>query len=361
MKKLLYSLVFILIVILAILFIYNKIQVAKNTPAIDTQKTIQLCFYKEGENKTPQGYYDITWLKMNLTGDNVTGEFRNYPAEKDSKIGTFEGTVSKVDPYMMGRTADVMWNSLAEGMQVKEQLKIVFGKGNAQAGYGEMMDRGDGVYVYKDVSKLTYGMSMNDVACSEIDDRLVVEKYIRDNIKILVPEKPVLGGSWYALNIHVDPRTKTGTMEYEDGHINGKAVFTYVISDGQVLIGGINGRDCYAYDQVATAEAPYTVNEKIDIKKVGDKVTGKKSGIQTGPDMTNSYTGTLVGSVSGSILNAIYSYTIEGSAQKEKEIYEVKDDSLVKHRYTLREEKGVLVPDTTSAFHDVIYKKISCN
>jgi hypothetical protein len=239
MKKLLYSFVAILVVAFAIWFIYKKIEVTPDIHFVDVPKTIQLCFYQEGPNKTLSGYYDIAWLKINLTGDKVTGEFRNLPAEKDRKVGTFEGSVSKVDPYIMARTADVTWSALQEGMQTKEQLRIVFGEGTANAYFGEMVDKGDGVYVYKDLDKLTAGMSMNDVACSDIDDRLAVEKYVRDNIKTLVPEKPVLGGSWYALNIHVDPRSKTGTMEYEDGHIQGKASFSYILLGSNVEINNI--------------------------------------------------------------------------------------------------------------------------
>ncbi|MFA5999791.1 MAG: hypothetical protein WC783_02295 [Candidatus Paceibacterota bacterium] len=235
MKKLLTFIVLILIIIVgAYLFGANKSQEAPIV--VEEPKSIQLCFYKEGPNKTPGGYYDIAWLKMNLTGDKVTGEFRNLPAEKDSKVGTFEGAVGEKDPYMMARVADVTWSALQEGMQTKEQLRIIFGEGTANAYFGEMVDKGDGVYVYKDLNKLIPGMSMNDVACSDIDDRLAVEKYVRDNIKNLVPEKPVLGGSWYALNVRVDPRTKTGTMEYEDGHVMGKKTFSYSINNGQVSI-----------------------------------------------------------------------------------------------------------------------------
>ena len=71
-------------------------------------------------------------------------------------------------------------------------------------------------------------------------DRTIVEKYIRDNIKTIVAEKPVLGGSWYVTSIDVNPLTKTGTMEYEDGHIQGKAIFEYVRNGMQVTINLIN-------------------------------------------------------------------------------------------------------------------------
>jgi hypothetical protein len=134
---------------------------------------IQLCFYKS--TKTNSSFNDVSWLRLNLSGEKVTGEFNYLPAEKDKKTGTFEGTVGAVDKMAMARTADVWWSSMAEGMQNKEQLRIVFGEGNAQAGFGEMVDRGDGIYVYKDISKLSYGENMNDVGCDELNT-LIIKK-----------------------------------------------------------------------------------------------------------------------------------------------------------------------------------------
>lgn len=69
-----------------------------------------------------------------------------------------------------------------------------------------------------------------------LDDKVIVEKYIRENIKNIVTEEPVLGGSWYLASIDIDTSTKTGTMIYEDGHIQGKANFNYIRSGEQVTI-----------------------------------------------------------------------------------------------------------------------------
>ena len=361
MKKILFFIVVVGVILGAVYFINKKEVVAPvvTPPVVEEQKPIQLCFF--GENKTKSGLYDVAWLKMNLMGEKVTGEFQNLPAEKDSKIGNFEGTVGAVDRVAMARTADVWWDSFAEGIRVKEQLKIVFGEGTANVDFSEMVDRGDGVYIYKDGAKLTYGISMTDVACGDIDERIAVEKYVRDNIKTIATDKAVLGGSWYVMMVHVNPMSNTGEMSYEDGHIIGKIkTFSYLINDGKVTIAGLNGRSCYQYNQVATTDAPYKVEEKIDITRVGDKMTGTKSGTQAGPDMTNGYNGTLVGTVSGDVLTAIYSYVIEGSAQKEKEIYSIQSNALVKHRYTLKEEKGVLVPDIGGVAKDIVYTEVVC-
>lgn len=54
-----------------------------------------------------------------------------------------------------------------------------------------------------------------------------VESYLRANISRLSPVPPVLGGTWYVVSVIVSPGTKTGTVEYEDGHIAEKRNFSY--------------------------------------------------------------------------------------------------------------------------------------
>ncbi len=127
------------------------------------------------------------------------------------------------------------------------------------------------------------------------------------------------------------------------------------------IVSTTSERMCFQYDQSATTEAPYEVHEKIDITISDGKITGVKSGTQKGPDMTNGYEGTLGGTLLGSRADVLFSYTIEGSSQKEQELYDMKNDSLVKLRYVLREEKGILVPDTSSLVREIVYKKIECD
>lgn len=128
-----------------------------------------------------------------------------------------------------------------------------------------------------------------------------------------------------------------------------------------ITTGELVGKNCFEYDQIATTDAPYSVNEKVEIVILGNKVVmGTKKGNQSGPDMTNGYEGTLTGKLDGDILNVVYAYKIEGSDQKEKEIYKVTSDSIVKQRYVLNDIGGVLTPDTTSEVREMIYKKIDC-
>lgn len=226
------KIIVIIILIIAVIFVIlglkenNEVNIKKEQKeAVLNKKPIQMCYYRS--IPTDKGFYDVAWLKLNILDDKVTGEFDNLPAESDSKVGTFEGAVGPLDQSIMGRRANVWWNSFAEGMNVTEELTIEFGDGSATVGFGEMIDRGDGVYIYKDKTNLTYIPSMSQIDCESLDEKLFVEKYIRDNIATIATNKAVLGGTWYAITINVTPSTHTGEVTYEDGHIQSKADFIY--------------------------------------------------------------------------------------------------------------------------------------
>ena len=123
-----------------------------------------------------------------------------------------------------------------------------------------------------------------------------------------------------------------------------------------------DGRQCYTFNHEATATEPYTVNEFLDISISDTKVTGTKSGTQKGPDMTNGYNGTIVGTLNNDMINDVFSYTIEGSPNKESEIYRSRKDQIgiEKMRYPLIEKNGILVPDTTKEFTILLYARVGC-
>ncbi len=191
----------------------------------DEAKTYNLCYYRS--DKTDIDLYDKAWLKLSLTGSKVTGEFQDLPSEKDSKVGTFEGEAFPLDQSTMSRSADVWWDSRAEGMEVKEELKMKWGDQSATVGYGEMVDRGDGTYVYKDKENLYWIKQMNQIDCDDLQEKLAVEKYVKDNIKTIAVDEAVLGGSFYTISISTKKPERTGEVTYEDGHIQSKATFTY--------------------------------------------------------------------------------------------------------------------------------------
>lgn len=121
-----------------------------------------------------------------------------------------------------------------------------------------------------------------------------------------------------------------------------------------------NGRQCYSYKHDATTNAPYATTEFIDMTINGSSVIGTKTGTQKGPDMNNAYQGTLEGTLDKNTIITIFSYKIEGSQGKEKEIYKANETGLEKLRYPLIEEAGILVPDTAKKFNTFLYSKVGC-
>lgn len=200
--------------------------IENNQTVTETKEPIKICYNRTF--KTDRDFYDQAWLKLNIQDNKITGEFNNYPAEKDSKVGSFEGTVGSVDPNLMARKAFVMWDSSGEGMNVKEELSFIFGEGNASIGFGgEQVNRGDGVYIYKNRDAILYNLHLDQIDCQTLDEKIFVEKYVTDNIVTIATNQPVLGGTWHVLAINVTPITKSGELTYEDGHIQAKAHFTY--------------------------------------------------------------------------------------------------------------------------------------
>ncbi len=199
-------------------------------------KPIEMCY--DLSDKTSRGFYDKALIKMQITGDKVIGEFKDIPSEKDSKVGKFEGTVGLLNKETMSRRANLLWDSEGEGMSAKEELIIDFGDGSAVVGYGEMVDNGNNVYVYKDKTKLIFSKNMSQIDCGTLDEKVSVEKYIKDNITTIAKEKAVLGGSWYVISVFVNPSKNTADVIFEDGHIQNKAqiIYTYTKEDGVIKI-----------------------------------------------------------------------------------------------------------------------------
>lgn len=127
---------------------------------------ISMCYYRE--KKTDRGFKDVSWISFEINGNQIKGEFRNLPAETDSKVGKFEGTVGEVVKEKMARDAYVVWDSFAEGENNKEELIFDFGDGSATVAFGEMVDNGEGLYVYKDKNNLFYQETMSQIDCEKL-------------------------------------------------------------------------------------------------------------------------------------------------------------------------------------------------
>ncbi|MFZ3015939.1 MAG: hypothetical protein WA101_03040, partial [Minisyncoccia bacterium] len=143
MKKLKYIL--LVLVLLAGVFLMVKVEEKKlaEIPSVENKANnkIELCFAQFGEPNA-SGFYDKYTLRLLLDGEKATGELKYLPAEKDSKVGKFEGIAYPVNKMMMARPAILWWDTFGEGIRAKEELRLIFGEGTANIGAGELVDRG---------------------------------------------------------------------------------------------------------------------------------------------------------------------------------------------------------------------------
>lgn len=120
------------------------------------------------------------------------------------------------------------------------------------------------------------------------------------------------------------------------------------------------GPYCFTYSHDASDDAPYTVSEYLSYTRSRDRIIGTKEGTQAGPDMTNGYRGSFEGTLTSEGFSGVYTYTVEGSTQKEEEDYVLTDTALSQIRYPLHEKDGVLVPDRTQKISVKEYSRTPC-
>ncbi len=237
MKKIIISL--IVIVALVVFFVVSKNSKNKQAQNTDTQQFTSFCYYQE--TGLENGLKDTSWLRLEnsfqQTGINtLRGEYHNLPAEKDSKIGSFAGEyiLDETDPAFL--KAMMLWQAQAEGASVLEELAIMFNPEEVKIGFGEMKDRGDGIYVYVDKNIIVFSQTLPAIPCEELNERIVVDKYVRENIATISDVEPVLGGSWYVVSVELLPNENKGSVIYEYGHIQETRDFSYNINNKEVTI-----------------------------------------------------------------------------------------------------------------------------
>jgi hypothetical protein len=224
MKKI-FSFIIIIGVVLGIFYFLNKKEavapvvntpVEKNTKSkIDVEQG-EFCFAKFGIPNN-NGYYDRYTLRLILSGEQATGELNLLPVEKDLKTGEIKGTVGIFDKVTMTRVAILEWFTFTGGTDT-EKVTIVFGENMASIKQG------------------TSTLSLTGLPCLDLIERTNVENYLNDNISELSPVKAVLGGNWYVLYATINLEKNSGTVVYEDGHIQEKRNFLYTTNkNGEVL------------------------------------------------------------------------------------------------------------------------------
>lgn len=229
----------IIILVIPLLFlINNRENKSKEEPQkqeLETKteiKTESFCYFLSEKNKDG---YDTTWLKITQKDKYITGEYERVPFTTDSRKGDFQGYIESEDNFGYKKSI-VISNTISEGSEIKEELAINFDNITAELGYGEKINSGDGVYKYYNKDNINFSKKMEYMDCEELEEKLNVENYIRENISKISTLKPVLGGNWYVVSVYVISNANKGEVLYEDGHIQTKASFEYEYSTDPEII-----------------------------------------------------------------------------------------------------------------------------
>lgn len=177
----------------------NYFKTADTIPNPDDSQ--EFCYAKI-EKSSDSEFDDKYLLWLNTLNEKTWGELRILPAEKDALVGEFEGTLKD-------NIANLIWKVEGEVMTAEEELSISL--------------------VSQEARIAKYALILPEVNCADLYEHEAVEKYLWENISTLSPIAPVLGGNWYVVNATIDLEANTGTVIYEDGHIQEKRNFAYVL------------------------------------------------------------------------------------------------------------------------------------
>jgi putative hemolysin len=89
----------------------------------------------------------------------------------------------------------------------------------------------DGSYVSRTGPNCEFTPCPGTSISKDLTEKANAENYLRENISKLSPVKAVLGGTWYILSVTVDVEKNSGTVIYEDGHLQETKNFSYTADE----------------------------------------------------------------------------------------------------------------------------------
>lgn len=104
------------------------------------------------------GTPDSLYVRLDILGELVNGVYNWLPGEKDSKTGSFTGTLEN-------GTVTALYTYDSEGMTAKEEVLFKVESAGLRIGTGELVES-EGVWLFKDKSKASYGDPVPEVPCT---------------------------------------------------------------------------------------------------------------------------------------------------------------------------------------------------
>ena len=110
----------------------------------------------EGADTIP-GPVDSLYIRLDIFGELANGVYNWLPGEKDSKTGSFMGTLEN-------GIVTALYKYDAEGMYAKEEVLFTVESGGLRIGTGELVES-EGVWLFKDKSRAEFGELIPEVPC----------------------------------------------------------------------------------------------------------------------------------------------------------------------------------------------------
>lgn len=189
------------------------------------------CYTYSHEATKEEPVTSTEFIDMTIAGTTVTGTkhgTQSGPELTNGWEGTLNGSIT-------GDTMTVAFAYTVEGSKNTEQEIYQASLAGIDRLRYPLIDKyKDGLFpdTTKDFTRISY----KKIDCESFDDQTIVENYLRNNIAILAPKKAVLGGTWQVVSVAITPEAKTGSVIYEDGHVQEKSAFSYVRDGGRVTI-----------------------------------------------------------------------------------------------------------------------------
>lgn len=104
------------------------------------------------------GTTDSLYVRLDILGELVNGVYNWLPGEKDSKTGSFTGTLEN-------GTVTALYTYDAEGMTAKEEVLFKVEDSGLRIGTGELVES-QGVWLFKDKSQAGFGTLVPEAPCN---------------------------------------------------------------------------------------------------------------------------------------------------------------------------------------------------
>ncbi len=144
------------------------IQIVHTETPVQNTNPNEVCYLRETKYEMGTDYAFIS-VNYNLNNNEVYGIMNWIPSEKDSLVGVHKGTVTQMNGSKM---LNVIYTAYGEGIVNRQQEILLIGENDIKQGVGEKYQNKDGVYMFKDIAKLTYDNLLPKADCASVPNRI---------------------------------------------------------------------------------------------------------------------------------------------------------------------------------------------